>query len=202
MSFTLSLRIIVLGICVLSFFGCNPTVQLESQDLPQGSSTLQISQEPQVKEEAPLLLLEEGEEMEISSKYTGPVADNFACHVCHMNYGFEVFAVAHAENNIGCVRCHGESDAHKNDEDNITPVDILYPREKIFPLCFDCHAKEDMDSEEHEPFISKSPPADQECFDCHGEHRLGYRTRRWDKNTGELILDDGVRMMEEMKLDE
>ncbi len=39
------------------------------------------------------------------------------------------------------------------------------------------------------------------CTDCHGEHRLKVRTRRWDKETGKLVSDDGVRMMEENPMD-
>ena len=36
--------------------------------------------------------------------------------------------------------------------------------------------------------------AKPQCVDCHGEHRLAIRTRRWDKATGKLVHDDGVRM--------
>lgn len=42
--------------------------------------------------------------------------------------------------------------------------------------------------------MAETEPAIACCTDCHGEHRLGYRTRKWDKVTGELIKDDRVRM--------
>jgi hypothetical protein len=34
------------------------------------------------------------------------------------------------------------------------------------------------------------------CTECHGEHSLKVRTRQWDKLTGKLIADDGVRMVD------
>ena len=37
------------------------------------------------------------------------------------------------------------------------------------------------------------------CTDCHGQHRMKVRTRVWDKETGKLIKDDGVRMMDKSR---
>ena len=34
---------------------------------------------------------------------------------------------------------------------------------------------------------------------CHGKHQIKVRTRVWDKGTGKLISDDGVRMMQPRK---
>ena len=53
-----------------------------------------------------------------------------------------------------------------------------------------------MKQDEHKEFF-RSLQAKDTCSDCHGEeHRLKVRTRIWDKKTGKLLKDDGVRMMQ------
>jgi len=141
-----------------------------------------LSCEGKIKEK-PLLLLEEGTDAQDVAPQAGPVADNSRCHVCHINYQDEQLAVVHARANIGCEKCHGSSDAHCGDEDNITPPDIMYPAERVNSFCKDCHP------------TAKLGGGKKYCTDCHGDHRLGYRTRRWDKTTGKLIEDDKVRML-------
>ena len=134
----------------------------------------------------PPLLLENGD--------TGPVADNSRCHVCHINYEQEALAVVHAQADIGCEQCHGPSNAHCSDEDNITPPDIMYPKVKINPFCISCHPKDKI-GQLHKSFFAASAANQGYCTDCHGEHSLSYRTRKWDKATGNLVEDDKVRML-------
>lgn len=138
--------------------------------------------EGKIKEE-PLLLLEEGTDAQDAAPSAGPIADNSRCHVCHINYQVEQLAIVHARANIGCEKCHGSSDAHCGDEDNITPPDIMYPAERVNSFCKDCHP------------AAKLGGGKKYCTDCHGDHRLAYRTRRWDKTTGKLIENDKVRML-------
>lgn len=140
----------------------------------------------------PPLLLENGDNPD-ELPPTGPVADNSRCHVCHINYEDEKLAVVHARANMNCEQCHGASDAHCSDEDNITPPDIMYPMAKINPFCMGCHPRDKISSL-HESFLAGTTK-EKYCTDCHGDHRLVYRTRKWDKETGELIEDDKVRMM-------
>lgn len=123
----------------------------------------------------------------------GPLANNSRCHVCHLNYETEELAVAHARADLGCEACHGASDAHCSDEDNITPPDILFPEARIEPFCTECH---DSLGEGHERERARAAPGKPLCTDCHGDHRLSHRTRRWDRVTGELIEDDSVRMID------
>jgi hypothetical protein len=147
----------------------------------------------QIKEDSePLLLLTEV--LPESDLPSGPVADNSRCHVCHVNYENEALAVVHARADVGCEDCHGASDAHCSDEDNITPPDTMYPPETIKPFCMDCHPKEKICIAVHNAVMAETDPLKARCTDCHGEHRLAHRTRRWDKVAGELIKDDGVRM--------
>ena len=32
----------------------------------------------------------------------------------------------HAKENVGCMKCHGASRAHRNDEDNVTAPDKMF----------------------------------------------------------------------------
>ena len=118
--------------------------------------------------------------------------------MCHINYEDEELAVRHAQAQIGCERCHGASDAHCSDEDNITPPDVMYPRAELNASCMQCHRRDTIDLKPHRPlFEGTAPLRKRHCTDCHGEHRLGYRTRHWDKATGELLEDDGRGSMAE-----
>lgn len=152
----------------------------------------EAEEEPLLLDEVPLLL--EEAPLLLENEPAGPVADNSRCHVCHINYEDEPLAVTHARANISCEHCHGASDAHCSDEDNITPPDIMYPAAKIGAFCMGCHTKEDIGIEVHKEVLSKIDSKEGICTNCHGEHRLGYRTRKWDKTTGKLIQDDKVRM--------
>jgi hypothetical protein len=164
------LWMLVLTTIVVAIVACEQQVR-EKQEQP-----VLLEEKPLLLEEPPLLLEEK--------EATGPVADNSRCHVCHINYSEEALAVTHARANVGCEQCHGSSDAHCGDEDNITPPDIMYPPEKINDFCKSCHPK------------ARLGEGKKFCTDCHGEHRLGYRTRKWDKTTGKLREDDKVRMTE------
>jgi len=121
-------------------------------------------------------------------------ADNSRCHVCHMNYLEEDIAVVHARAGFNCEHCHGPSDAHCSDEDNITPPDIMFARSRLVPACLTCHSAGDLQKNEARRPVFVDPPS-KVCTDCHGEHRLVHRTRIWDKTTRRLLQDDQVRMM-------
>ncbi|MHC4179794.1 MAG: cytochrome c3 family protein, partial [Planctomycetota bacterium] len=145
-----------------------------------------------VDKNAPLLL-EEPPEKDPWDVPVGPVADNIACYCCHANYEEEPFVVYHAKANVGCVKCHGQSYDHRDDEDNVTPPDIMFPPEKIEANCRECHETHDAPAREviarwQEGCPDKSKPEQILCMDCHGKHRLESRTVRWDKTTGKLIV--------------
>ncbi len=128
-------------------------------------------------------------------------ADNSFCYVCHLNYDEENLVTIHQKVGVGCETCHGMSDKHSEDEDNVTPPDIMFPSGQIIAFCMECHEKKDLLKEEsHDELFDADAGRGKTCMDCHGEkHELKVRTRRWDKLTGRLIWDDGVRMMEEQK---
>lgn len=173
------LLVVALAAGSITFVGCREEVRAETLQL----STEEVSHEPP-------LLLEEGPAVEEPGSPAGPAADNSRCHVCHMNYEDEELSIMHARANVGCEQCHGASDAHCSDEDNITPPDIMYPANKINSFCKGCHPE------------AKLGGGKKYCIDCHGEHRLAHRTRKWDKATGNLIQDDKVRMLTDEMLEQ
>jgi hypothetical protein len=142
-----------------------------------------------VDENAPLLL--DGVDPAAGSH---EMADNSACFVCHVNYDEEPFALWHAKADVGCVKCHGDSFAHRNDEDNTTPPDKMYPADRIERLCDKCHETHDAPAARvitrwQKRCPEKTDPSTIVCTDCHGQHRLAVRTVKWNKKTGELIKD-------------
>jgi hypothetical protein len=144
-----------------------------------------------IDRDKPLLLDEPAEK---PKKQEGPMADNTACFVCHGNYEEEQLAVIHAGEEVGCIDCHGESFAHRDDEDNVTPPDTMYWPEKIDPACQECHDTHDVPAREvlqrwKERCPEKTDFSKLVCTDCHGQHRLARRTVRWNKRTGELIIE-------------
>jgi hypothetical protein len=146
---------------------------------------------------APLLLNEPVETESPSFEKTAEaIADNSACFVCHANYAEEPLARDHAKAGIGCLDCHGDSFPHRNDENNTTPPDIIYPADRIAPSCRECHATHDVPAVEVIALYLKRCPSKRDptkvlCTDCHGEHRLEVRTVRWDKETRKLITGSG-----------
>lgn len=126
-------------------------------------------------------------------------ADNSRCHVCHLSFAREELTVVHAKADVGCVGCHGDCDAHIDDESWAsggpgTPPEIMYPRDAIDPACMKCHKTHDVPAtivlkRFQERRLEKLGPKEIVCTDCHGEHRLNPKLRKawWDKKTGEPL---------------
>jgi len=126
------------------------------------------------------------------------VANPF-CMACHANFEEETLAATHKAAGIGCERCHGESFRHRSDEANVTPPDLMYPKERINPTCMMCHPRQQIpQTASHQPILEvrlsplETAASDGQtpkyCTDCHGiEHHMKVRTTRWDKCTGKRI---------------
>ncbi|MFH1716643.1 MAG: cytochrome c3 family protein [Planctomycetota bacterium] len=143
---------------------------------------------------APLLLEEPTEESQRAgtAPATEAAGENAACFVCHANYRTEFLVSRHAQADIGCVNCHGESSAHRNDENNTTPPEIIYAADRIEPFCRKCHQGHDVPPGKVvarwiERNLDKTDVRQIVCTDCHGDHRMKIRTVIWDKRTGELL---------------
>jgi hypothetical protein len=114
---------------------------------------------------------------------TARAAGNDRCLVCHVNFKTEQLAASHLKQDIACDQCHGASNVHCSDEDNLTPPDKMYARSRIAPFCAECHPK-------HKESVSAADLKAKVCTDCHGKHRLAVRTRVWDKETGKLVKEN------------
>ncbi len=128
------------------------------------------------------------------------VANPF-CFACHADFDGEELALEHELAGIGCERCHGESERHRSDENNVTPPEIMYLKAKINPTCMMCHPRADIRHvKDHEPFLAGAKTIFDEqiervaaggekyCTDCHGtKHSMKVRIVRWNKATGEII---------------
>jgi len=112
-------------------------------------------------------------------------ADNSFCYVCHVDFSAEELTVTHVRVSIGCDRCHGPSDDHMANEENIIPPDIMYERDKVNSLCSICHGGSLPSN--HAEVKLVAPESSEICTECHGTHRVKDRRRRWDKTTRELL---------------
>jgi hypothetical protein len=152
---------------------------------------------PLLLDDAPLLL---GDGAGLEPAEGG--ADNSRCQVCHLNLALEKLAVTHAKAGIGCADCHGNCDAHIDDESWAsggpgTPPEIMYWPERIDPACRECHESHDASAKEilqrwQQRCPEKTDPSRIVCTDCHGKHRLNPKLRKawWDKRTGKPIDPD------------
>ncbi|UCD49285.1 MAG: hypothetical protein JSW27_17350 [Phycisphaerales bacterium] len=129
------------------------------------------------------------------------VANPF-CKACHLDFDEDELALNHEIAGIGCERCHGESLKHRSDEANITPPQLMYPKERINPSCMMCHPRHEIRHvEDHQTILEAGlsvfeteeascddKDAKKYCIDCHGpHHRMKVRTIRWNKATGEVL---------------
>ena len=177
MKVTKSMVVTVVGFIVSSLFLFTASCSLEkkaSDDSTLKQTENQASQEKTKKETF--------------------VANQF-CAACHYGFGNEELARKHERAGIGCERCHGESERHRSDEDNITPPEIMYPKQRINPTCMMCHPRAEIKHvSSHmsllagaETIFDKSTKR-KYCTDCHAkDHRIRVRSIRWNKATGELL---------------
>ena len=107
---------------------------------------------------------------------TDPLGANAACYVCHMSFVKEELAKVHLAAKVACVKCHGLSAKHANDENiGATKPDITYKREQIDASCIKCHETHNVPAHkvvarfEERRLPSKGLPV---CTDCHGMHRI------------------------------
>jgi hypothetical protein len=120
------------------------------------------------------------------TKAVDPV-DNSRCFVCHINFADELLATGHAAKGVSCEACHGPSNSHCGDENNITAPDKMYGPETIDPGCANCHDFLALTASKHAEYLLGELKDKKTCVDCHGKHKLPFRNRKWDKTTGKLL---------------
>ena len=175
--------------CLLLALAASGSFEATNQDTGCDKAEVQDNNEPAAKDDY----------------YSRPaeafVANPF-CKACHLDFDEDELALDHEIVGIGCERCHGESLRHRSDEANMTPPQLMYPKERINPTCMMCHPRHEIQYvEEHGPILEAGlsvfeteevdgddPDAKKYCIDCHGpHHRMKVRTIRWNKATGELL---------------
>jgi formate-dependent nitrite reductase cytochrome c552 subunit len=158
----------------------------KSEGTAKGLSPLKVDKA------APMLLDEPPAAATTKTDPKKPVADNSACFVCHGNFQEESMVAVHAKENVSCVKCHGKSLAHRNDEDNVTAPDTMFASARIDNACRQCHEEHNAPARKVIAMFQARFPQNTDskkvvCTDCHGEHRLKVRSVRWDKTTGKLL---------------
>jgi len=92
-----------------------------------------------------------------------PLGANAACYVCHMTFVSEELSKTHLKAKVTCVKCHGVSAGHANDEDiGATKPDVTFERGQVERMCLECHKRHEVADAEAELI----------CTDCHGKHRI------------------------------
>jgi formate-dependent nitrite reductase cytochrome c552 subunit len=147
-----------------------------------------------VDKNAPLLLDEPGENEKVT---TDAGVKNATCYVCHANYTEEPLAQWHAKANISCADCHGESIAHENDENHLTPPDKMYPASEIDGACLKCHATHDVQPAEvvrRWQQHTGDKKTDVLCKQCHEGHDVPAAAvvRKWQKQSGQNVYEKPI----------
>jgi len=105
-----------------------------------------------------------------------PIWANAGCYVCHTTFVREEMTKVHLVEKVTCVKCHGLSAAHANDENiGATPPDIRFKRAEVDPMCVECHEEHDASAAKViARFIERDLPTGQKpiCTDCHGTHHI------------------------------
>lgn len=140
-----------------------------------------------VDKDSPLLL---DEPTETEKDLTAAESKNATCFVCHANYQDEPLAQIHAKANIACADCHGQSIAHKNDENHITPPDKMYPTSEIDKSCQKCHTSHDVQPAEvvrRWQQHTGDKKTEGLCEECHEGHDVPAAevVRKWQEQTGQ-----------------
>ena len=105
-----------------------------------------------------------------------PTSVNATCYVCHMTFVREGISKVHFREKVTCIKCHGLSAAHANDEDiGATKPDVVYRRDQVNAMCGECHQEHDVAAAKviarfvERDLALQPPPV---CTDCHGEHKI------------------------------
>jgi len=112
---------------------------------------------------------------EPSGETIDPLSVNANCYVCHIPFVREEISKVHFAKKITCIKCHGLSAGHANDEDiGATKPDITYRRDQVDKMCMECHKTHDAPAQAVIARFAERKLSDTAavCTDCHGQHRI------------------------------
>ncbi|MEA3226717.1 MAG: cytochrome c3 family protein [Planctomycetota bacterium] len=193
--------IVSLAVGVVTLLSCTPASDSDRAEVritaAESESESTSGPPPLVVDTSEPLLLEEPTEEQATAAITQAAAENMACFVCHGNYRGEFLAECHAKADVGCVSCHGDSFAHRNDENNTTPPETMYPAEKIDPFCQGCHDVHDVPARKiiARWIEEKVKKPDAACEGCHKDDDVPPEkvVARWKEL--EIDNDDPARIV-------
>ncbi len=104
----------------------------------------------------------------------GAAAANKVCCECHIDFEGEELVRVHEKHQVACVRCHGHSQAHMEDEVRKTPADFTARGKGMEVFCLTCHdpIKHHRIGPHKEEAAKTDPARRRTCTQCHGEHKL------------------------------
>ncbi|MGB2824048.1 MAG: cytochrome c3 family protein, partial [Phycisphaerae bacterium] len=98
---------------------------------------------------------------------------NATCMECHIDFDTEEIVVVHGTHGVTCVRCHGPSRAHMEDEVRKTKADVTFRGQAMRLFCLTCHKPEKHRRvRNHAAELARPPHERRACTACHGEHKL------------------------------
>jgi len=120
-----------------------------------------------------------------SAERIDPMSVNATCYVCHMTFIREELSKVHFKEKVTCIKCHGLSADHANDEDvGATKPDVMYKRDQVDAMCGECHQEHDAPAVEViARFVERKlePQSPAVCTDCHGEHKIAEAEEQQNK---------------------
>ncbi len=119
-----------------------------------------------------------------------PLSVNATCYVCHMTFVREEISRVHFKEEVTCIKCHGLSAAHANDEDvGATKPDVMYERNQVDAMCGKCHEDHDVSAVKVIlRFVERRPAfSPVVCTDCHGTHKI----KAFEEEKKHGIMDSG-----------
>jgi len=112
---------------------------------------------------------------ESSRETIDPLSVNANCYLCHIPFVREEISRVHFAEKITCIKCHGLSAAHANNEDvGATKPDVTFGRDRVDKMCRECHETHDAPAQAVIARFSQRKLTDTGavCTDCHGNHRI------------------------------
>ncbi len=98
---------------------------------------------------------------------------NAVCMECHIDFETEEIVVVHGIHGVTCVRCHGPSRAHMEDEVRKTKADVTFRGQAMGLFCLTCHEPgRHRRVKEHAGELARPLAKRRACTACHGAHQL------------------------------
>jgi hypothetical protein len=89
--------------------------------------------------------------------------------MCHIDVADKVAGTRHQAKGVRCIKCHGTSLGHVQDENNQVKPDRIFTRRGIDNFCGTCHACSRTKGMAHAAIPAGNGRV---CTQCHGAHKI------------------------------